>query len=94
MEKQYWEVQSFHGGSGLITAAGTLAGGAVGFYIGNAVVNNNLDKYQDSDGRFKAGKASLVKGLSSLSGAAAGFALTSGWGWPTTLIIGGSSFNC
>ncbi len=77
-------------GSSLITAAGTLAGGALGFYIGNTVVNNNLDKYQDSDGKFKAGKARWVKGLSTFSGAAAGFALTSGWGWPTTLIIGGA----
>lgn len=77
-------------GTGLINAAGTLAGGALGFYIGNTVVNNNLDKYQDSDGKFKAGKARWVKGLSTFSGAAAGFALTSGWGWPTTLIIGGA----
>lgn len=77
-------------GSSLITAAGTLAGGALGFYIGNAVINNNLDKYQDSDGKFKAGKARWVKGLSAFSGAAAGFAFTSGWGWPTTLIIGGA----
>lgn len=77
-------------GSSLITVAGTLAGGAVGFYVGNAVINNNLDKYQDSDGKFKAGKARWVKGLSTFSGAAAGFALTSGWGWPTTLIIGGA----
>ena len=77
-------------GSSLITIAGTLAGTAVGFYVGNAVINNNLDKYHDSDGKFKAGKARWVKGLSSLSGAAAGFALTSGWGWPTTLILGGA----
>ena len=77
-------------GTGLITAAGTLAGGALGFYIGNTVVNNNLDKYQDSDGKFKAGKARLVKGLSTFSGAAAGFAFTSGYGWPATLIIGGA----
>ena len=77
-------------GSSLITVAGTLAGGALGFYIGNAVINNNLDKYQDSDGKFKAGKARWVKGLSAFSGAAAGFAFTSGWGWPTTLIIGGA----
>lgn len=77
-------------GTGLITAAGTLAGGALGFYIGNTVVNNNLDKYQDSDGKFKAGKARWVKGLSTFSGAAAGFAFTSGYGWPATLIIGGA----
>lgn len=80
----------FSWGSGFITAAGTLAGGALGFYVGNALINNNLDKYQDSDGKFKAGKARWVKGLSTFSGAAAGFALTSGWGWPTTLIIGGA----
>lgn len=52
-----------------------IAGTALGLQIGNAMVNHNQDKYMNSNGTHREGKANLVKTLTSVSGACIGTAL-------------------
>lgn len=61
-----------------------LAGASIGLQIGNAMVNHNQDKYMNSNGTHRKGKAILVKTLTSVSGALIGGGIgsigkTAGW---------------
>lgn len=61
-----------------------LAGASIGLQIGNAMVNHNQDKYMNSNGTHRKGKAILVKTLTSVSGALIGGGIgsigkTTGW---------------
>lgn len=71
------------------TALGTGLGIASGLWVGNKLVESNPEKYTNPDGTYNQGKATWVKTLSSISGAAFGFAATSFWGWPLTGVVGG-----
>lgn len=77
------------GTGGKATAIGptvtlALAGASIGLQIGNAMVNHNQDKYMNSNGTHRKGKAILVKTLTSVSGALIGGGIgsigqTAGW---------------
>ncbi len=71
------------------TLLGTGLGAASGLWVGNKLVESNPEKYTNADGTYNQGKATWVKTLSSISGAAFGFAATSFWGWPWTGVVGG-----
>ena len=71
------------------TLLGTGLGAAGGLWVGNKLVESNPEKYTNADGTYNQGKATWVKTLSSISGAAFGFAATSFWGWPLTGVVGG-----
>ncbi len=71
------------------TALGTGLGIAGGLWVGNKLVESNPEKYTNADGTYNQGKATWVKTLSAISGAAFGFAATSFWGWPWTGVVGG-----
>ena len=71
------------------TVLGTGLGIASGLWVGNKLVESNPEKYTNADGTYNQGKATWVKTLSSISGAAFGFAATSFWGWPWTGVVGG-----
>lgn len=71
------------------TLAGIALGVAGGLWVGNKLVESNPEKYTNADGTYNNGKANWVKALSSISGAAAGFAVSAVWGWPWATIAGG-----
>ena len=72
------------------TVLGTGLGAVGGLAIGNQLVNGSIARYTNADGTFNSGKANWVKFLSGLTGAAAGFAVSSCWGWPITAFAGGA----
>lgn len=59
-----------------VTLIGAGIGAAAGVGISNSIINNNLNKYQDSNGNFDNDKANWVKSLSGFAGAFLGGALT------------------
>ncbi len=72
-----------------VTILGTGLGAAGGLWVGNKLVESNPEKYTNADGTYNNGKANWVKALSSISGVAAGFAVSAVWGWPWATIAGG-----
>lgn len=78
-------------GAAFTTLFGTGIGAGVGVYVGNQLVNGSIARYTNADGTFNSGKANWVKFLSGFTGAAAGFAVSSCWGWPWTAFLGGAA---
>ena len=78
-------------GAAFTTVFGTGIGAGVGVYVGNQLVNGSIARYTNADGTFNSGKANWVKFLSGFTGAAAGFAVSSCWGWPWTAFLGGAA---
>ena len=86
-----WGGTSSAAGALFTTLFGTGIGAGVGVYVGNQLVNGSIARYTNDDGTFNSGKANLVKFLSGFTGAAAGFAVSSCWGWPWTAFLGGAA---